>query len=134
MLQTQSESMQGVMCSWCPELCRAPKQQDRNWLLLQNPLGQGKGVSSSQTRKSSAVKMGIVFFLSVNLSLLSTALDFCWWPVLFKDLAFIQSPQSHALHKKHSQKNSNFSIILLNKSAAAEYKSHHLIFCMQSCL
>lgn len=59
MLHTEGETMQGVMCSWCPELWGAPKQQSRNW--LQNPLGQGKGVSSSQARKSNAMKMGIVF-------------------------------------------------------------------------
>lgn len=35
-LQTQDESVQGVMCWWCPELCWAPKQQGGNWLLLSN--------------------------------------------------------------------------------------------------
>lgn len=38
------------------------------------------------------------------------------------------------LHEKHRQKNSNFSISLLNRSAGAEHKRHHFSFCMQSCL
>lgn len=95
LLQAHGECMQDAV-TWS-----ALKERERRWLLLSNPsVAKQKRQAPARHLRATPWKSGQFFSLSVILSLLSTALDFCGQPVLFKDLAFIQSLQSHASYKK----------------------------------